>query len=154
MCWTHPCVYSPHLIPLQLLVAQSAVNMQAVIFEATSVSAHILVKQQSYHSAKGLLRGRLESSSLYPYWHIRLLLQLADICMSERDERGVANALNKCADYAKQVDAPYTRSAGGFFLLIMNIVMNMYLSPPPPPSSSSFCRLLCNLCKGAVSAFY
>lgn len=106
-------MWSLHISPplFQLLAAQSAVSLHEVTFEATSISARILVEQQSYHSAKSLLRGRLESSSHYPYWHIRLLLQLADVCMSERDERGVTNVLNKCAEYARQVDAPYTRSA-------------------------------------------
>lgn len=90
-------------------MAQSAANLEEVRFEATSVSARILVEQQSYHQAKSLLRGRLEASSHHPYWHIRLLLQLADVCTSERDEGGVVNALNKAVEYAGQVDAPYTR---------------------------------------------
>lgn len=91
-------------------MAQSTVNLQEVRFEATSISAHILVEQQSFHQAKSLLRSRMDASSHYPYWHIRLLLQLADVSMSERDEGGVVGMLNKCADYARQVDAPYTRS--------------------------------------------
>lgn len=141
----------------QLLVAQSAVNLQEVTFEATSISARILVEQQSYHSAKSLLRGRLESSAHYPYWHIRLLLQLADVCMSERDERGVTNVLNKCAEYARQVDAPYTRSAlfrvtnsGVYDVLLLlspslpaplSLHLPPFLSPSPPfhPSLSGCC---------------
>ena len=98
---------------MQALVAQSVANLEEVRFEATSVSARILVEQQSYHQAKILLRGRLEASTHHPYWHIRLLLQLADIGTSERDEGGVVNALNKAVDYAGQVDAPYTRSVDG-----------------------------------------
>ena len=40
---------------------------------------------------------------------MRLLLQLADIHVCERDERGVVSVLDRCADYAKQVDASYAR---------------------------------------------
>ena len=90
-------------------MAQSAANPEEVRFEATSISARILVEQQSFHQAKSLLRGRVDSSTHYPYWHLRLLLQLADVAMSERDEGGVVSTLNRCAEYAKQVDAPYTR---------------------------------------------
>ncbi len=97
------------MLVVQALVAQSAANLEEVRFEATSVSVRILVEQQNFHGAKSLLRGRIEASSHYPHWHVRLLLQLADVSMSERDEGGVINALNKCAEYAGQVDAPYTR---------------------------------------------
>ena len=97
------------MVLLQALMAQSAANLEEVRFEATSVSVRILVEQNCCHAAKSLLRGRIESSSHHPYWHVRLLLQLADVSMSERDEGGVISALNKCAEYARQVDAPYTR---------------------------------------------
>lgn len=95
---------------VQALVAQSAANLEEVRFEAISVSARILVRQQCFHQAKSLLRGRIDASSHHPYWHVRLLLQLADISMNERDEECLIITLNKCAEYARQVDAPYTRS--------------------------------------------
>ena len=120
-------------------MAQSAANLEEVRFEATSVSAHILVEQQNFHTAKSLLRGRIESSTHHPYWHIRLLLQLADVCMSERDEGGVVSALDKCAEFARQVDAPYTRSAALWRIFWAS------------RSFLSHCRLLCSLYKGAVS---
>lgn len=90
-------------------MAQSAANLEELRFEATSVSARILVEQQCFHQAKSLLRGRVDSSTHYPYWHLRLLLQLADVSMNERDEGGVISMLSRCAEYARQVDAPFTR---------------------------------------------
>lgn len=102
---SYVCFYS-----CQVLVAQSVANLEEVCFKASSISARILVEQQNLHQAKSLLRSRVEASSHLPYWHLRLLLQLADVSMAERDEEGVVNTLNRCAEYARQVDAPYTRS--------------------------------------------
>ena len=93
-----------------MLVAQSVANLEEVCFQASSISACILVEQQNVHQAKSLLRTRIEASSRLPYWHLRLLLQLADISMTERDEEGVVSTLNRCVEYARQIDAPYTRS--------------------------------------------
>ena len=59
--------------------------------------------------AKSLIRSKLDNSTRYPYWHMRLLLQLADIHVCERDERGVVSVLDRCVDYARQVDASYAR---------------------------------------------
>ncbi len=40
----------------------------------------------------------------------RLLLQLADIHMQEKDENSVLSTLDRCIEYASQVNATYTRS--------------------------------------------
>ncbi len=92
-----------------MLVAQSVSNLEEVCYQASSVSAHILVEQQNVHQAKSLLRTRIDASTRLPYWHLRLLLQLADISMTERDEEGVVSTLNRCVEYARQIDAPFTR---------------------------------------------
>ena len=109
-----PQIATPTTLPypppsLQALVTQSAANLEEVRFEATSVSTRILLEQRSLPQAKSLLRSKLDNSIKYPYWHMRLLLQLADIHVCERDERGVVSVLDRCADYAKQVDASYAR---------------------------------------------
>jgi hypothetical protein len=90
-------------------VTQSAANLEEIRFEATSVSTRILVEQRSLPQAKSLIRSKLDNSTRHPYWHIRLLLQLADIHVCERDERGVVSVLDRCVDYARQVDASYAR---------------------------------------------
>ena len=73
------------------------------------MSTRILVEQHSLPQAKSLIRSKLDNSTRYPYWHMRLLLQLADIHVCERDERGVVSVLDRCVDYARQVDASYAR---------------------------------------------
>ena len=99
----------PTTTPRQALVTQSAANLEEIRFEATSVSTRILVEQHSLPQAKSLIRSKLDQSVHHPYWHMRLLLQLADIHVCERDERGVVSVLDRCVDYARQVDASYAR---------------------------------------------
>lgn len=60
-----------------MLVAGTATNLQGVRFHAASSLAALLVSHGQQHQARGLLRGKLEATVHHPYWHIRLLLQLA-----------------------------------------------------------------------------
>ena len=38
---------------------------------------HTFLPQNCVHQAKSLLKGKLEGSAHFPYWHMRLMLQLA-----------------------------------------------------------------------------
>ena len=60
-----------------MLVAGTAANLQGVKFHAASSLAALLAAQGLQHQARSLLRGKLEATTHHPYWHMRLLLQLA-----------------------------------------------------------------------------
>ena len=60
-----------------MLVSGTAANLQDVRFHAASTLSSLLASQGHYHQARGLLRGKLDATIHHPYWHIRLLLQLA-----------------------------------------------------------------------------
>lgn len=70
-----------------MLVAGTATNLQGVRFHAASSLAALLVSHGQQHQARGLLRGKLEATVHHPYWHIRLLLQLA---VSPTSRAGIA----------------------------------------------------------------
>ena len=65
----------------QMLVAGTAANLQGVRVHAASSLSTLLSTQGHHHQARGLLRGKLEATVHHPYWHIRLLLQLAVSCV-------------------------------------------------------------------------
>ena len=64
-------------VMVQMLVAGTSGNMLEVRFHAASSLAGLLATQGHQQQARGLLRGKLEATSHHPYWHTRLLLQLA-----------------------------------------------------------------------------
>jgi hypothetical protein len=64
-----------------MLVAGTTANLQGVRFHAASSLSALLSSQGHHHQARGLLRGKLEATIHHPYWHIRLLLQLAVSCV-------------------------------------------------------------------------
>jgi MAternally-affected-uncoordination protein len=91
-----------------MLVAGTSGNMLEVRFHAASSLAGLLATQGHQQQARGLLRGKLEATSHHPYWHTRLLLQLADLMSSEGDVAGQMSMLSRCADYCQRVGAGHT----------------------------------------------
>ena len=111
----------------QMLVAGTAGNLQEMRFHAASSLAALLVAEGQQQQARGLLRGKLEATSHHPYWHIRLLLQLAvshtypnlpsfypslsppqNLLSSEGDVAGQLSVLSRCADFCQRVGAGHT----------------------------------------------
>lgn len=115
---------------LQMLVAGTAAGLQEVRFHAASSLASLLVTEGQQQHARGLLRGKLDATSHHPYWHIRLLFQLAvtasllsispphtissshhllqDLLSREGDVAGQLSILLRCSDYCQKIGEGHT----------------------------------------------
>ncbi|QQP40568.1 MAU2 chromatid cohesion factor -like protein [Caligus rogercresseyi] len=93
-----------HHIEQAWYMAQGLQGLEEVTFESGSVLAGLHSYSGSTQVAKTILKKTLETSSSqrHPYWHIRLLFQLAGIHVFEKDPIS--------ADYANLCKAIYTRA--------------------------------------------
>ncbi|KAI0237292.1 MAU2 sister chromatid cohesion factor [Lamellibrachia satsuma] len=69
----------------------------------------IYEKQNRRNEARPILRKAIEISQQAPYWHCRLLFQLAQLHVDERDFASAVGLLNLGADYAAVKKADYTK---------------------------------------------
>ncbi|GIX72970.1 MAU2 chromatid cohesion factor homolog [Caerostris extrusa] len=80
-----------------------------VKFEAASVLADLYEKKNQIQLAKSIAGKAVEISSKSPFWHCRLLFQLAHFHASEKDYVSACNVLGIGADFAHVSGAHYTR---------------------------------------------
>ncbi|GFR91670.1 MAU2 chromatid cohesion factor homolog, partial [Elysia marginata] len=85
-------------------------HIDDVRFESASVLAQIYTEKQNQpqHAKPILLKG-IELSQQAPYWHCRLLFQLAQLHTSEKDWNAAMGIMGMGADYALSVRSEYTR---------------------------------------------
>ncbi|XP_052797100.1 MAU2 chromatid cohesion factor homolog [Mya arenaria] len=83
-------------------------HIDDVKFEAASLLASMHEKQGQSSEAKPLLLQAIEVSKQSPFWHCRLLFQLAQIHASELDFQAACQLLGGGADFAAAAGSQYT----------------------------------------------
>uniref|UniRef100_A0A9J8BGN5 MAU2 chromatid cohesion factor homolog n=1 Tax=Cyprinus carpio carpio TaxID=630221 RepID=A0A9J8BGN5_CYPCA len=96
-------------------------QFEDVKFEAASLLSELYCQQNLVDSAKPLLRKAIQISQQTPYWHCRLLFQLAQLHTLEKDLVSACDLLGVGAEYARVVGSEYTRylMTSHQFLLLM-----------------------------------
>uniref|UniRef100_A0A8D0GU59 MAU2 chromatid cohesion factor homolog n=1 Tax=Sphenodon punctatus TaxID=8508 RepID=A0A8D0GU59_SPHPU len=89
-------------------------QFEDVKFEAASLLSELYCQENSVDAAKPLLRKAIQISQQTPYWHCRLLFQLAQLHTLEKDLVSACDLLGVGAEYARVVGSEYTRAL--FFL--------------------------------------
>uniref|UniRef100_A0A8C7X956 MAU2 chromatid cohesion factor homolog n=1 Tax=Oryzias sinensis TaxID=183150 RepID=A0A8C7X956_9TELE len=100
-------------------ISQQVPQFEDVKFEAASILSELYCQQNMVDSAKPLLRKAIQISQQTPYWHCRLLFQLAQLHTLEKDLVSACDLLGVGAEYARVVGSEYTRYSRGFLLLLM-----------------------------------
>ncbi|CAL8254120.1 unnamed protein product [Merluccius merluccius] len=103
-------------------IAQQVPQFEDVKFEAASILSEIFCQQTLVDSAKPLLRKAIQISQQTPYWHCRLLFQLAQLHTLEKDLVSACDLLGVGAEYARVVGSEYTRA---LFTLSKGMLMLM-----------------------------
>uniref|UniRef100_A0A8C5B2T3 MAU2 chromatid cohesion factor homolog n=1 Tax=Gadus morhua TaxID=8049 RepID=A0A8C5B2T3_GADMO len=103
-------------------IAQQVPQFEDVKFEAASILSEIFCQQNLVDSAKPLLRKAIQISQQTPYWHCRLLFQLAQLHTLEKDLVSACDLLGVGAEYARVVGSEYTRA---LFTLSKGMLMLM-----------------------------
>ncbi|XP_076465078.1 MAU2 chromatid cohesion factor homolog isoform X2 [Babylonia areolata] len=80
-----------------------------VRFESASILSTLYEKQAQIQLAKPILRKAIELSLHAPYWHCRLLFQLAQIHATEKDIVSAKSLLSVGAEFAAAARSEYTR---------------------------------------------
>ncbi|ESP05423.1 hypothetical protein LOTGIDRAFT_205565 [Lottia gigantea] len=88
---------------------EKATHLDDVRFESASVLTQLYEKQNQTSKAKPLLLRAIELSQQAPYWHCRLLFQLAQIHTKEHDFSSASNLLAIGTDFAVVSRSEYTR---------------------------------------------
>ncbi|TNN36648.1 MAU2 chromatid cohesion factor [Liparis tanakae] len=90
-------------------ISQQVPQFEDVKFEAASILSELFCQQNLVDSAKPLLRKAIQISQQTPYWHCRLLFQLAQLHTLEKDLVSACDLLGVGAEYARVVGSEYTR---------------------------------------------
>ncbi|XP_071042682.1 MAU2 chromatid cohesion factor homolog isoform X3 [Parasteatoda tepidariorum] len=90
-------------------LSQNISSFDDVKFEAASVLADLYEKKNQLHLAKSMLGKAVEISQQSPFWHCRLLFQLAHFHATEKEYTSACNILGVGAEYAHLSGAHYTR---------------------------------------------
>uniref|UniRef100_A0A8C7QQF8 MAU2 chromatid cohesion factor homolog n=1 Tax=Oncorhynchus mykiss TaxID=8022 RepID=A0A8C7QQF8_ONCMY len=90
-------------------ISQQIPQFEDVKFEAASLLSELYCQQNLVDSAKPLLRKAIQISQQTPYWHCRLLFQLAQLHTLEKDLVSACDLLGVGAEYARVVGSEYTR---------------------------------------------
>ncbi|XP_013405150.1 MAU2 chromatid cohesion factor homolog [Lingula anatina] len=107
-------------------LSNSIPSFDDVKFEAASTLGQLYEQQSQVHAAKPVLRKAIEISSDAPYWRCRLLFQLAQIHVQEKDFVSAVGLLGVGADFAQRMGAQYSRvlyllSRGMLLLISKNL---------------------------------
>ncbi|XP_046543112.1 MAU2 chromatid cohesion factor homolog isoform X1 [Haliotis rubra] len=93
-----------------------------VLFESASILSQLYEQQNQVQLAKPILHRAIEMSQQAPYWHCRLLFQLAQIFAIEKDFLSACGLLGVGAEFARTAQSDYTRMlfllSKGMLLLI------------------------------------
>uniref|UniRef100_A0A8C5CSQ8 MAU2 chromatid cohesion factor homolog n=1 Tax=Gadus morhua TaxID=8049 RepID=A0A8C5CSQ8_GADMO len=103
-------------------ISQQIPQFEDVQFEAASLLSELYCQQNLVDSAKPLLRKAIQISQQTPYWHCRLLFQLAQLHTLEKDLVSACDLLGVGAEYARVVGSEYTRA---LFLLSKGMLLLM-----------------------------
>ncbi|KAF6724193.1 MAU2 chromatid cohesion factor-like [Oryzias melastigma] len=103
-------------------ISQQVPQFEDVKFEAASILSELYCQQNMVDSAKPLLRKAIQISQQTPYWHCRLLFQLAQLHTLEKDLVSACDLLGVGAEYARVVGSEYTRA---LFLLSKGMLLLM-----------------------------
>uniref|UniRef100_A0A673YZ75 MAU2 chromatid cohesion factor homolog n=1 Tax=Salmo trutta TaxID=8032 RepID=A0A673YZ75_SALTR len=103
-------------------ISQQIPQFEDVKFEAASLLSELYCQQILVDSAKPLLRKAIQISQQTPYWHCRLLFQLAQLHTLEKDLVSACDLLGVGAEYARVVGSEYTRA---LFLLSKGMLLLM-----------------------------
>ncbi|XP_022414077.1 MAU2 chromatid cohesion factor homolog isoform X3 [Delphinapterus leucas] len=104
------------------LISQQIPQFEDVKFEAASLLSELYCQENSVDAAKPLLRKAIQISQQTPYWHCRLLFQLAQLHTLEKDLVSACDLLGVGAEYARVVGSEYTRA---LFLLSKGMLLLM-----------------------------
>uniref|UniRef100_A0A452Q8H9 MAU2 chromatid cohesion factor homolog n=1 Tax=Ursus americanus TaxID=9643 RepID=A0A452Q8H9_URSAM len=104
------------------LISQQIQQFEDVKFEAASLLSELYCQENSVDAAKPLLRKAIQISQQTPYWHCRLLFQLAQLHTLEKDLVSACDLLGVGAEYARVVGSEYTRA---LFLLSKGMLLLM-----------------------------
>ncbi|XP_041367960.1 MAU2 chromatid cohesion factor homolog [Gigantopelta aegis] len=103
-------------------ISSTLTSNDDVLFESASVLAKLYETQHHISLAKPILHRAIEMSQQAPYWHCRLLFQLAQIFALEKDTLSACSLLGVGAEFARASTSHYTRIlfllAKGMLLLI------------------------------------
>ncbi|KAB1259372.1 MAU2 chromatid cohesion factor-like protein [Camelus dromedarius] len=111
--------------PPQRIEARTHLQLGSVLYHHTKNSEQArshLEKANSVDAAKPLLRKAIQISQQTPYWHCRLLFQLAQLHTLEKDLVSACDLLGVGAEYARVVGSEYTRA---LFLLSKGMLLLM-----------------------------
>uniref|UniRef100_A0A8C7HJ77 MAU2 chromatid cohesion factor homolog n=2 Tax=Oncorhynchus TaxID=8016 RepID=A0A8C7HJ77_ONCKI len=103
-------------------ISQQIPQFEDVKFEAASLLSELYCQQNLVDSAKPLLRKAIQISQQTPYWHCRLLFQLAQLHTLEKDLVSACDLLGVGAEYTRVVGSEYTRA---LFLLSKGMLLLM-----------------------------
>ncbi|RXM95562.1 MAU2 chromatid cohesion factor-like [Acipenser ruthenus] len=111
--------------PPQRVEARTHLQLGSVLYHHTKnseLARNHLEKANLVDSAKPLLRKAIQISQQTPYWHCRLLFQLAQLHTLEKDLVSACDLLGVGAEYARVVGSEYTRA---LFLLSKGMLLLM-----------------------------
>uniref|UniRef100_A0A4W6EB87 MAU2 chromatid cohesion factor homolog n=1 Tax=Lates calcarifer TaxID=8187 RepID=A0A4W6EB87_LATCA len=103
-------------------ISQQISQFEDVKFEAASILSEFYCQQNLVDSAKPVLRKAIQISQQTPYWHCRLLFQLAQLHALEKDLVSACDLLGVGAEYARVMGSEYTRA---LFLLSKGMLLLM-----------------------------
>uniref|UniRef100_A0AAX7VUK0 MAU2 chromatid cohesion factor homolog n=1 Tax=Astatotilapia calliptera TaxID=8154 RepID=A0AAX7VUK0_ASTCA len=103
-------------------ISQQISFFMYVKFEAASILSEFYCQQNLVDSAKPVLRKAIQISQQTPYWHCRLLFQLAQLHALEKDLVSACDLLGVGAEYARVMGSEYTRA---LFLLSKGMLLLM-----------------------------
>uniref|UniRef100_A0A673AKF3 MAU2 chromatid cohesion factor homolog n=1 Tax=Sphaeramia orbicularis TaxID=375764 RepID=A0A673AKF3_9TELE len=103
-------------------ISQEIPQFEDVKFEAASILSEFYCQQNLVDSAKPVLRNAIQISQQTPYWHCRLLFQLAQLHALEKDLVSACDLLGVGAEYARVMGSEYTRA---LFLLSKGMLLLM-----------------------------
>jgi len=91
-------------------ISSTVPHIDEVRFESASLLCKVYSEQQNQiQHAKPILMKAIEMSQQSPYWHCRLLFQMAQLHSAEKDWVGALNMMGMGSDYAHSVRSDYTR---------------------------------------------
>eukprot|EP00093_Oithona_nana_P010140 10140.XXX_173463_175626_1 [CDS] Oithona nana genome sequencing. len=89
--------------------SQSLPQLEDVKYEAGCCLAEIFSDAGQIVQAKQVLQKAIESSQRLPYWHCRLLFQLANLLVTEKDYNSAVQILDAGVNFSYMAGAYYTR---------------------------------------------
>eukprot|EP00918_Siedleckia_nematoides_P020020 GHVU01042675.1.p1 GENE.GHVU01042675.1~~GHVU01042675.1.p1 ORF type:complete len:604 (+),score=53.86 GHVU01042675.1:25-1812(+) len=90
-------------------MAQTIPSFDEVKFETAAILAQLYESQNLISEAKHLLRKAVEISQQTPYWHCRLLFQMAQLHSLEKDYDAACRLLAHGAEYSGVKNAEHTK---------------------------------------------